>query len=119
LFRFIARNIAPPPVNGFGSGPGADWDHAAILSAANPLDADHLGAEIAQQRGAERSRDVTPEIEDANAVEHTSHALPPAPCRASRVTPSLSPGRLQRMLRLQRRRRIVRGGSHEQSGIRA
>src|SRR6266403_1903913 len=61
----------------FGGRPGADRDHPTILPAADPLDADHLGAEIAEQRGAERSRDIAPEIEDANAVEHTSHQMPP------------------------------------------
>src|ERR1700738_3947863 len=34
--------------------PGADRDEEAVLATADPLDADHLGAEIAQQRGAER-----------------------------------------------------------------
>ena len=47
--------------------------NAAVLAAAHPLDADHLGAEIAEQRGAKRPGDVAPEIEDANAVEHTGH----------------------------------------------
>src|SRR6202040_671336 len=68
-----------------GGGSGADRDHAAILAAADPLDADHLGTEIAQQCGAERSRDVAPEIEDANAFEHTSHAFLPLSLGSRRV----------------------------------
>ena len=84
---------------GTGGGPSADRDHAAILAAADPLDADHFGAEIAEQRRAERSRDVPSEIENANAVEHTGHQMPPA---LAGVTPSLSPSGLRRMIRLQR-----------------
>ena len=57
-------------------GAGADRDEAAVLAAAEPLDADHLGAEIAEQRRAERPGDVAAEIENANAVEHTGHADP-------------------------------------------
>ena len=52
-------------------GPGADRDEGAILAAAQPLDADHLGAEIGQECRAERACDVTPEIQHANAFEHT------------------------------------------------
>jgi hypothetical protein len=74
--RFIARNIAPPPVKRLAGGPRPDRDHAAIL-AADPLDPDHFGAEIAEQCGAERACYVAPEIEDANAVQHTSHAFLP------------------------------------------
>jgi hypothetical protein len=73
--RFIARNIAPPPVN--GSVAGLAPTGTMPRSSPPPLDADHLGAEIAEQRGAERSRDVAPEIEDANAVEHTRHQISP------------------------------------------
>jgi hypothetical protein len=73
--RFIARNIAPPPVNGSLAGPAP----TGIIprSSPPPTDADHFGAEIAEQCGAERTRNVAPEIEDANAVEHTSHAFLP------------------------------------------
>jgi hypothetical protein len=41
------------------------------------FNADHLGAQIAEQRGAKRARDITPKIEDASAFEHLSHAFPP------------------------------------------
>ena len=58
--------------------PRADRDQAAILAAAKPLDADHLGAEVAEQRGAERAGDVAAEIEDADTVENTSHRSSPA-----------------------------------------
>src|SRR6266851_2712061 len=54
-------------------GSSANRDEGAVLAAADPLDADHLGTEIAQQRGAERPRDIAAEIEDANPVEHTGH----------------------------------------------
>ena len=50
---------------------GQDRDERAILAAAQPLDADHLGAEIGQECRAERACDVTPEIEHANAFQHT------------------------------------------------
>src|SRR5207302_7068391 len=50
---------------------------ALPISAAEPLYADHLGAEIAQEGGAERPRDVATEIEDANAVQHACHVMPP------------------------------------------
>ena len=70
LLRFIARNIAPP-----GLRPGADRDQAAVLAAADPLDADHLGAEVAEQCGAERPGDVAPEIENPQPVQHARHLL--------------------------------------------
>jgi hypothetical protein len=58
--------------------PGADRDHAAVFAATDALDADHLRTEIAEERRAERPRDVTPEIENPNAFEHASqHDLPP------------------------------------------
>ena len=72
LLRFIARNIAPPP-----SGAGADRDERAVLAAADPLDADHLGAEIAEQRGAERPGDIAAEIENADAVEYAGQGCLP------------------------------------------
>src|SRR6185437_10495371 len=58
-------------------GPGADRDDRAVLAAAPPLDADHLRAEIAEQRGAEWAGDVAAEIEYPNAVENTRHACLP------------------------------------------
>jgi transposase-like protein len=59
-------------------------------------------------RTVARWRDVVPEIEDANAVEHTSHL--PLLAALGGVTPSLSPSCLRRMLRLRRRGQRVRGG---------
>ena len=52
-------------------GPGTDRDEGAILAAAEPLDANHVGPEVGQECGAERACDVSPEIEDANAFQHT------------------------------------------------
>ena len=56
---------------------GPDRDKAAILAAADPLDADHFGPEIAEQCRAVRPRDIASEIEDSNAVEHTGHRTSP------------------------------------------
>ena len=73
LLRFIARNIAPPP-----SGPVPTGIRPRSSPPLTPLDADDLGAEVAEQRGAERARDVAAEIEDADTVENTSHRSSPA-----------------------------------------
>src|SRR5207302_10915523 len=72
--------------------PGADRDQAAILAAADPLDADNLGAEIAEERRAERPRDIAPEIENADSpqdtrTENAGHRNPPA-CYHWPVSPS-------------------------------
>ena len=55
------------------SGASADRDVSAVLAALDPLDADHLGAEIAQQRGAKRPRDVAAKIEHADPIEYARH----------------------------------------------
>jgi hypothetical protein len=53
----------------------ADRDERAVFAAADPLDADDLRAEVAQQRGAERPGDVAAEIENADTVEHFGHGF--------------------------------------------
>src|SRR6185436_790010 len=53
-----------------------DGRHPAILAAFQLLDANHLGPEIAQHRAAEGARDVTAEIEDANALQYACHGSP-------------------------------------------
>jgi hypothetical protein len=52
-------------------GAGADRDEGTILATAQPLDADYLGAKVGQECRAERAGDITPEIEHADAFEHT------------------------------------------------
>ena len=42
----------------------------AILAATAALDADHVGAQVGQERRAVRARDVPPEVEDARAREN-------------------------------------------------
>ena len=44
--------------------------YPSVLAAAQLLDADHVGAEVGQQRGAERPRDVAAEVEHAHARQH-------------------------------------------------
>ncbi len=48
-----------------------DRRHPAVLAAVELLDADHLGAEVAQHGAAERPRDVPAEIENANSARRT------------------------------------------------
>ena len=52
-----------------------DRRHPAILAAVELLDADHLGAEIAQHGAAERAGDVAAEIENADTFENAWHWL--------------------------------------------
>ena len=74
LFRLIAAKdalIRPRP------------KRAQVVAAAGPLELDHVGAEVAHQRGAVRPRDDAREIEDADALEHhraVSHdrGIPPS-----------------------------------------
>ena len=51
----------------------ADRRDPAVLAAASPLDADDVGAEIRQERGAVRPGDVAPEVEDADPRENVGH----------------------------------------------
>ena len=51
----------------------ADRRDPAVLAAASPLDADDVGAEIGQERGAVRPGDVAPEVEDADPRENVGH----------------------------------------------
>ena len=65
LFRFIARYSAPAP----SAATGATQRSSPPLA---PLDADHVRAEVGQQRGAVRPRDVPTEVEDPDAMKHTA-----------------------------------------------
>lgn len=49
-----------------------DRRYPAVLAALAPLDADHVRAEVGQQRGAVGPRDVPAEIEDPDAMKHTA-----------------------------------------------
>src|SRR5260370_40196034 len=51
-----------------------DGRHPAILAAVQLLDADHLGAKVAQHRAAERAGDVPAEIENAYSFEDARHS---------------------------------------------
>ena len=42
-----------------------------IFTAAHAIDADDLGAVVAQESGAERSRDIAAQVQDLDALEHT------------------------------------------------
>src|SRR5260370_38108573 len=53
-----------------------DGRHPAILAAVQLLDADHLGAEVAQHRAAERTGDVPAEIENAYSFQNPWHWFP-------------------------------------------
>src|SRR5260370_42048802 len=53
-----------------------DGRHPAVLAAVELLDADHLGAEVAQHRAAERAGDVPAEIENAYSFEDARHWSP-------------------------------------------
>ena len=70
LLRLTCRNCAPSPSFGHGQ-------DEPILAAAHAVDADHVGAEIGQQGGAERSRDVAAQVQNLDALEHT-HLITPA-----------------------------------------
>ena len=74
------------------SGASADRDVSAVLAALDPLDADHLGAEIAQQCGAKRPRDVAAEIEHADPIEYARHRTPPALAEPDRRGTAYSAG---------------------------
>ena len=49
----------------------------AVLAALELLDADHLGAEVAQHGSAEGAGDVPAEIEDANSFQNARHETSP------------------------------------------
>src|SRR5215471_19613617 len=44
--------------------PGADRDEWSVFATTDPLDANHLGAKVSQQRGTKGSSDITPKIEN-------------------------------------------------------
>ena len=50
-----------------------------VFTAAHAIDADDVGAIVAQQGGAERSRDVAAQIQDLDALEHSHWVLLPQP----------------------------------------
>jgi len=52
---------------------GTDGSDPAILASAAPLDADHVRAEVPEQRRAVRAGDIAPEIEDAKSRENAFH----------------------------------------------
>jgi hypothetical protein len=62
----------PGPVAALG-----DRARVAVLAAVDLLDADHLGSEVGQHRGAERSRDVAAEVDHPYPVEHHGHIVSP------------------------------------------
>src|SRR5438552_10563970 len=52
-----------------------DGGHEAILAAPDPIDANHIGAEIGQQRGTERSGYEAAEINNAYPFKDLRHLL--------------------------------------------
>src|SRR5260370_19658462 len=67
-----------------------DGRHPAVLAAVELLDADHLGAEVAQHRAAERTGDVAAEIENAYSFENAGHDFP-TPFFRTHTSPSAAP----------------------------
>ena len=65
MFRFITRNIAPTPSVAHRRDP-------AVLAAADPLDADDVGAEVGQERRTVRPGDVATEVENPGARENAA-----------------------------------------------
>jgi hypothetical protein len=61
-----------------------DGRQVAVLAALHALDADHIGAQIRQQRGAERAGDIAPEIQHPNSFQHLAHSAFPPGCVARR-----------------------------------
>ena len=66
--------LVPPHLQEHGAFAAlGDGGHPAVLAAVELLDAYHLGAEVAQHRAAERTGDITSEIENANPLKNAGH----------------------------------------------
>ena len=75
----VHRDAALVAVHG-GEGsahPAGSPQRAQVVAPSRPLQLDHVGAEIAQQRRAVRPRDNTREVEDADPVEHGGPPIVP------------------------------------------
>ena len=79
------RALVPVHDEEHGADPvGTDGRHPAILAPAAPLDADHVRAEVGEQRRAVRPGDIAPEVEHPKSRENAFHRLV-AHCVTSRA----------------------------------